>query len=239
MSISPASNSGKKDLSDRLGAIARAIPKGSLVCDIGSDHGLLPLFLVKHGICPQVLVTDLNAFPLERAKSAFAKNALSDRARFLQCNGIAEPLAFRPDLFVIAGMSGKTIVQILAEAEGKIPVGTRFFLQPMTKDAALRRYLYAAGFAIQNETVVLENRKVFLILDAVFDGISRTANEAVLAFGETKFACPERAAYYKKKKESLEIQIRGKESAGQSVLHEKHLLETLCGVLGGLNYENQ
>ena len=37
------------NLSDRLRLIAGLIKKGSKVADIGTDHGYLPIFLVKSG----------------------------------------------------------------------------------------------------------------------------------------------------------------------------------------------
>jgi tRNA (adenine22-N1)-methyltransferase len=46
----------------------------------------------------------------------------------------------------IAGMGGETIFGILNRANGQIPVGTKFVLQPMTRDSVLRRFLYEAGY---------------------------------------------------------------------------------------------
>ena len=47
------------NLSDRLRLIAGLIKKGSKVADIGTDHGYLPIFLVKSGITDRVIAMDV------------------------------------------------------------------------------------------------------------------------------------------------------------------------------------
>ena len=141
-------------LSARLSALAALVPKGAFVCDVGSDHGMLPMYLLQEGICEKAVVSDVNAAPLERAKEAFSQSGLSDRAVFCLCDGIAALLQHKPDVFVIAGMGGETIRRILSEALAAIPSGAAFLLQPMTKEASLRAFLYENGFRIKNETAV-------------------------------------------------------------------------------------
>ena len=60
-------------LSPRLAALAGLVPPCGYAADIGSDHGLLPAFLLENGICRGVAVTDLSAPSLEKAKELFRK----------------------------------------------------------------------------------------------------------------------------------------------------------------------
>ena len=39
-------------LSERLTRIASYVPRGSIVADIGTDHALLPIYLVLEGFAP-------------------------------------------------------------------------------------------------------------------------------------------------------------------------------------------
>jgi len=127
------------------------------VCDVGSDHGLLPLYLLKEGLCSGVLVTDLNPKPLERAKRAFGECGLTKNVFFLQADGIPEPKeSLRPNAYVIAGMGGETISGILSRALKTISPETFFVFQPMTRSSYLRRFLYENGFRVQAERVVCE-----------------------------------------------------------------------------------
>jgi tRNA A22 N-methylase len=65
-----------------------------------------------------------------------------------------------------------------------IPVGTCFVLQPMTKIAVLRRFLYEFGFSIQGEKLVFENHKYFVIISAIYTGISQPTKYVYSQFGE-------------------------------------------------------
>ena len=56
-------------LSDRLQKIADFIEPGESVADIGTDHGFLPAALWESGKSPRVILSDVNAGPLEKAKA--------------------------------------------------------------------------------------------------------------------------------------------------------------------------
>ena len=45
-------------LSKRLREVAKFIDKGKVVYDVGSDHALLPCFLVQEKICDRVYACD-------------------------------------------------------------------------------------------------------------------------------------------------------------------------------------
>lgn len=210
-------------LSERLLALASLVPKDCVVCDVGSDHGALPLYLLKTGRCKKAIVTDLNPLPLERAKRALASEILSSQAEFLLTDGIADVVSSAPDIFVIAGMGGETIAGILDRAISDIPKGTRFALQPMSKDVYLRRYLYEHGFFVDFETVVLENNKIFLVFSATYDGTTRTKDDFFYKFGEylPKNSTETANRYWKMRLEKVRNVCSGKRVAGFDVSEEE------------------
>ena len=55
-------------LSNRLQAVARQIPAGLTVADIGTDHGYLPVYLVVNDIAPRVIAADRGKRPLDSAQ---------------------------------------------------------------------------------------------------------------------------------------------------------------------------
>ena len=55
------------ELSKRLQAVADLISCGMRVADVGTDHGYIPIYLIKTGKSPHVLAMDINKGPLERA----------------------------------------------------------------------------------------------------------------------------------------------------------------------------
>ena len=56
-----------RELSARLRAIADLVTEGYAVCDVGCDHGFVPIALVREGKAPCALASDINAGPLLRA----------------------------------------------------------------------------------------------------------------------------------------------------------------------------
>lgn len=220
-------------LSERLFAIAESLPKGATVCDVGSDHGHLPLFLLKSGISPKVIVTDLNKKPLDRAKNALMEEGFFEKAEFLLTDGIEEVLPQSPDAFVIAGMGGETVIGILARALEKIPIGCTFVLQPMTKLPELRKFLYEAGFLITDETVIFENKKFFPILSVTYTGKAVQKEELLYYFGEH---LPQKRSevlskYYQMLLSQTEAILQGKQKSGWEVSREEAIIGTIHQIL--------
>ena len=60
-------------LPKRLMACAALVRRGAKVCDVGTDHALLPCYLAKEGISPAVIASDVNEKPLlGAARTIFA-----------------------------------------------------------------------------------------------------------------------------------------------------------------------
>lgn len=216
-------------LSERLSAIAESLPNNSVVCDVGSDHGDLPLALLQMKKSPRVIVTDLNPLPLSRARKNIEDAGLTGLAHFILTDGIDEVLPFHPDVFVIAGMGGETIAGILSRAIRNIPVGTDFVLQPMTKVSVLREYLYEFGFDIQNEKIIFENNKFFPVLWVNYDGVKRPEKKKSSFLGEhlPTIRSEETRLYFQKLLSQTKEIAEGKSKAGVHVSEEKNAIEQL------------
>ena len=80
------------ELSKRLFMTASMVERGSIVADVGCDHGYTAIYLVQNGICPRVLAMDVNEGPLARARdhireaglSAYIETRLSDGLSAMQ-----------------------------------------------------------------------------------------------------------------------------------------------------------
>ena len=60
-------------LSKRLETVASFVPKGSNIADIGTDHGYVPIYLVREGLAEHAVAMDVRKGPLERAKAHVAE----------------------------------------------------------------------------------------------------------------------------------------------------------------------
>ncbi|MFZ5645406.1 MAG: tRNA (adenine(22)-N(1))-methyltransferase [Bacillota bacterium] len=170
------------DLSSRLAAIAGYIPPGSRVADIGTDHALLPVSLVKSGRSPWVVATDINEKPYLNACRHIVESGVSEFVEARKGNGL-EPL--RPceiDVIVIAGMGGNTISGILAESRGVLAGVRRMVLQPMSDPGDLRLWLSQNGWSIVDETLVKEDGRYYVITVAE-PGVEQCRDSFLLELG--------------------------------------------------------
>ncbi len=113
----PAFTFMEKKMNKRLSAIAALVKEGKGLVDVGTDHGYLPAYLAASGYKGALYASDINEGPLQSARRTAAEAGLSDRIRFLLCDGLRLCPPEEIDTIVIAGMGGDMIVKILDEAE--------------------------------------------------------------------------------------------------------------------------
>lgn len=166
-------------LDDRLAAIASLVRLDKRICDIGTDHALLPCFLYEQG-ARSIIASDVNENPLEAAKENIAKYGYSD-IQLIQSDGLKN---IPPcDDVIIAGMGGELISEIISGCTFITP-DTRFILQPMTKAEILRRYLYSAGFEIMLENGAFSAGKAYTVMLVRFTGEKRDIDDSFAYFGK-------------------------------------------------------
>ena len=142
-------------LSKRLQAIFQMVKPGSVIADIGCDHGLLPIALVQEKVCKWAYACDLREGPLHKAIDMIAKYDLQDRVIPLLRNGIQD-LPEGIDTIVIAGMGFETIKMILEQSFSDLHKYNQFIIQSNTDVDKLRYWLCKHGFSIVDEDIVYE-----------------------------------------------------------------------------------
>ncbi len=147
-------------LTERLKTISSMI-RGRVCADIGTDHALLPCYLVLKGITQKCYACDIAVGPLEQARANIEKYGLEEKIETVLYNGIAPELVDLCDSIVIAGMGGNMIADILKVHKFK---NIRLVLQPMTKQEVLREYLVNNGFVIEDERTVFDNGKYYTVM---------------------------------------------------------------------------
>lgn len=168
-------------LSQRLFAAAELVGRGS-VADIGTDHALLPIYLVQKGH-PRALASDIKEGPCQRARTNIYAYGLHGKIKVVCCPGLDAVDDFKPDNIVIAGMGGEMIASILAASSYPKDSKCRLVLQPQSMQDVLRRYLCDNGFVIEKETVVLDGGKYYQLISAVYDGVVRKFTDTEYKLG--------------------------------------------------------
>lgn len=148
------------ELSPRLQAIARQVPQGARLADVGTDHGYLPVWLLLNGRIGYAIAADLRKGPLDRAKGTARRFGQTDGISFRLCDGLTGIHEEEVDAVAIAGMGGETIAAIL-EAASWTKKGKLLLLQPMTGAPKLRWWLQRNEYAILQEEIIREGDKLY------------------------------------------------------------------------------
>lgn len=154
-------------LSDRLQAIADMVTAGNRVCDVGCDHGFVPIYLIRQGISPKVIAMDVNEGPLKCAREhieeygagAYIETRLSDGLRSFR-EGEADSL-------ICAGMGGRLMMRILQEDAAKTASFKEMILQPQSELQQFRCFLRKQGYLIVDENMIEEDGKFYPMMKAV------------------------------------------------------------------------
>lgn len=153
-------------LSARLQEIAKRVPSGARVADIGSDHAWLPVWLVHSGQVHAAIAGEYHEGPYRAAQRKVAAYRLGDRIAVRRGNGLAVLEPGEVDTIVIAGMGGSLIATILEEGKDKLVGVSRLVLQPNVGEDFVRRWLEQYGWNLVEEHILQDGDKVYEILVA-------------------------------------------------------------------------
>ncbi|RSL34496.1 tRNA (adenine-N(1))-methyltransferase [Salibacterium salarium] len=156
-----------KSLSDRLQIIAQEVPLGSKIIDIGTDHGYLPIHLVKENKIQEAIATDVNQGPLQSAAAKINQEQLHHKIETRYGNGLnVTKVKDNIDTVVIAGMGGPLITSILDEGQDPLQTVKKLILQPNVRAKEIRIWLCEHGWFLTNEHILEEDNKFYEILVA-------------------------------------------------------------------------
>lgn len=148
-------------LSKRLLTVASFVPDNSKLIDVGCDHALLDIYLMKNLKNIKILATDINENPLKIARNNIEKYNLQDKIELKQMNGIENIPSFI-DTIVISGMGGILITDILKKE--KLKNVKTIILAPNNEFTKVRRHLKKINFYIEKEQLIIDDKKTYLIL---------------------------------------------------------------------------
>lgn len=175
-------------LSPRLTAIAEMVPVSRCVADIGSDHALLPLYLVRKEIALKVIAVEKAVGPAAAARRAVAAAGMEDRIEVRVGEGLSALAECEAEVIVIAGMGGGTIAGILKAGAVSARASKLAVVQPMDKVAFLRRWLTRNGWRIHGEGLAKERKHLYQVIAAA-PGTDQELNWMEEELGPSLLAC--------------------------------------------------
>ena len=170
-------------LDERLKGAAEFVRQGAVLADIGTDHAHLPIFLLEEGRIERAVLADLNPGPLESAGRNAEAHGLSDKVTLVLQNGAVGLESYGVTDYTVCGMGGELIADIVAAAPGLRDPAVRLILQPMSRQAHLRRAISSLGFTIRAERYTFAAGKPYVCIMAEYTGDVRMLGEAEAEVG--------------------------------------------------------
>ena len=152
-------------LSKRLEAISSLVPVNAKVIDVGCDHALLDIYLYQKKISKKIIAADVNQNALSNAKDNIKKVKLDKYIETRLGNGL-DPLNINDDVdtIIMSGMGAHTIIGILKNNYQKLKNIDNIIIQSNTKLFFLRKEMMKLNYKIDNELIVLDNKKTYIII---------------------------------------------------------------------------
>ena len=157
-------------LKGRLKLIYDMIPQCDILCDIGTDHALIPAYALLNKRCRKAVATDIRKGPLDRARRTLESHNLLDVVDLRLGNGLEAVSLDEADVIVLAGIGGVLITRLLGDQLDKARKARRIIMQPMYAQEVVRPFLWQHGFVVTDEALSREGRKLYQVLAAVYDG---------------------------------------------------------------------
>lgn len=155
------------ELSKRLYAVASLVTEGASVADIGTDHGYVPIYLMKNKIASKVIALDINKGPLERARMHVIGHGLKGQIETRLSDGLKNVKPGEVDTMIAAGMGGGLVIKILNDSREVVDQLTYCILQPQSEIAKVRKYLAKNQLKIVDEDMVEEDGKFYPMMKVV------------------------------------------------------------------------
>ncbi|WP_409319222.1 tRNA (adenine(22)-N(1))-methyltransferase [Pseudomonas sp. KCJK9016] len=157
----------EQTLSRRLERVAAHVPVGARLADIGSDHGYLPVALMRRGAIEAAVAGEMALTPFRSAERTVRENDLGEQMTVRLADGL---MAIEPEDAITAislcGMGGETIRDILDAGKARLSGRERLILQPNGGEQPLRQWLMDNDYRILCEEVLRENRFDYEIIVA-------------------------------------------------------------------------
>lgn len=152
------------NLSLRLDAILSQLRPCELLADIGTDHALVPVAAVNRGLARRALGVDLRSAPLKAAEERLRARGQLSGIELLQSDGLAALGGLNIDALVLAGMSARQMIRILAAELALVRSTKQVIVQPNTELLHLRKWAFESELHLESETLTKESGRYFITL---------------------------------------------------------------------------
>lgn len=152
-------------LSNRLEMVVSFVKPGESAADVGTDHGHVPVELVRRGIVKHAYAMDVRKGPLSKAEENIAAAGMKEKIETRLSDGVQKLSAGEAESVIIAGMGGELVIHIMENGRHVWETVEQWVLSPHSEIHKVREWLEINGFRIAKEDMVFEEGKFYTVLD--------------------------------------------------------------------------
>lgn len=150
-------------INERLKRVASYVDDNSYIIDVGCDHALLDIYLVKTKNNIKTIASDISDGPLEYAYKNIEKEKMLDKIKITKRNGI-DKLEKEVDTIIISGMGTSNILNIVFRKKDNLKNIKKIIISSNNDWYNLRKTFQKNNYYIKEEDIILENNKFYPII---------------------------------------------------------------------------
>ena len=150
-------------INDRLKKIGDLVDANSLCLDIGCDHALLDIYLVKVKKQKRAIASDIAKGPLEKAYENIKKYQVEDKVEIRLGDGLTT-YTDDIDTAVSSGIGGRTIIGIFKNNLKITKKLKQIIISPNNYQMDVRKFFTSIGFYIEDEELVKDGKYIYQII---------------------------------------------------------------------------
>lgn len=158
-------------IDNRLKMIADMVSRRGTFLDVGTDHGYLPIYLIKNGSVENAIASDVSKGSLAKAVDEVKKEKIQEKIETRLGSGL---MVIKPedklDTIVLAGMGGILISQLIEERLEYIKANDiEFIVQPVQSPESVRKFFEKEKFTIIEEKLAKAEGRIYHIIKVKYD----------------------------------------------------------------------
>ena len=150
-------------INNRLKMIGDLVQANSFCLDVGCDHALLDIYLVKRKDNIKAIASDVKEGPLEQAKENIKREHLEKEIEIRLGDGLST-YSEEVDTVIISGMGGRNIIGICKNNLKIFKQVDTYIISPNNYQEDVKRFFCKNGYYIDNEELVKDSNFIYQIL---------------------------------------------------------------------------
>ena len=150
-------------INERLKRVASYVDDNSYIIDVGCDHALLDIYLIKTKKNIKTIASDISDGQLEYAYKNIEKENLLNKIKITKRNGI-DNLEKEVDTIVISGMGTSNVLDIIFRNKENLKNIKKIIISSNNDWYSLRKIFTENNYYIKEEDIILENDKFYPIV---------------------------------------------------------------------------